>query len=1450
MRKVFCCALIVISCAFLFAQNAFAACPCSVWGPTNIPAVVDSGDTSGVELGTKFRADQSGYVTGVRFYKSANNTGTHIGNLWDGSGNLLGSATFANESNSGWQQMNFSTPIAIAAGTTYIVSYYTPSGHYSFDAGFFSAAGVDNAPLHALQNGVDGGNGVYAYGSQSSFPSSSYNSSNYWVDVVYLPASGISAPIVSSTVPAASSNGANVNGTISATFNQPMNAATMTAANFIVTDASNNIVPGTVSFSPAASTFSFAPNTTLNGISPYTATVKAAVSSYFGQAMGADYSWTFTTGSAPATGNCPCSIWASTATPSLADSGDGGGIEVGVKFTVDFNGYVTGVRFYKSAANTGTHIGNLWTLSGAKLATVTFTNESGSGWQQGNFSTPVSVVAGTTYVVSYYAPNGHYSYNSNFFASAGVDNPPVHALANGGSGGDGVYNYASASTFPSSTYGAANYWVDLVYFQSNSTTAPSVSGTLPTNGGSGGNVGGPVQATFNQPMNASTITAANFTLVDSSNNSAPGTVSYDAASATASFVPTQNLRPLSTYTASIKNSVQNFLGRAMSSNYSWNFTTSKGCPCSIWTANVTPGTIDSGDGTSSELGVKFRADSNGYIIGLRFYKGASNTGVHIGNIWTSSGGLLGSATFQNETSSGWQQVTFSNPIPVTAGLTYVASYFAPAGHYSYDSGYFSSTGVDNSPLHALMNGVDGPDGVYAYAASNTFPTSTFGSSNYWVDVIFTQNTSEVAPLVTTTTPTNGTSSVNLGEAITATFSQPMNASTMTAANFLVADSSNQPVQGTVTYDPGSLTVSFQPNPGFSALTTYTATVKGAVLDANGHAMGADYSWSFTTSAPPPNSGPGGPILVISTLANPFTKYLDEILLAEGLNEFTDADISGATANTLSAYDVVILGDMKLTAPQASMLTTWVMNGGNLIAMHPDKQLAGLFGLTSTSNTLSEAYLAISTTAAPGQGIVSTPIQFHGTADLYSTNGATTVATLYSSSTTRTSSPAVVWKVAGAGHAAAFTYDLARSVVYTRQGNPAWAGQFRYVNTVDTPCPGCTAEIATPVDLFYGNASFDPRPDWNNLNNVAIPQADEQQRLLANMIQFLNLGRKPFPRFWYLPSGYKAAVIMTGDDHDYFGTTGTAARFNQYIADSTPGCSLADWKCIRATSYIFPEGFGGPPISLDYKTFVAQGFEIANHGDTLPTCINTTPDVLDSSIATELAQLAQNYPGLPAPQTNRSHCILWPDYDSEPRILLKYGIRFDTTYYYYPESWVQDRAGMLNGSGFPMRFADRNGNTINVYQALTQMPDEANDTYPAFVNTLLNNALGTPGYYGVFTANMHTDNAESPGSDAIASAAQAQGVPVITSLQMLTWLDGRNNSAFGSLSWSSNTLSFSITAATGSRNIQAMVPMKAGTTTLRSIKKSGVTVSFTTQTIKGLQYAFFAASTGSYTATYQ
>ncbi len=90
---------------------------------------------------------------------------------------------------------------------------------------------------------------------------------------------------------------------------------------------------------------------------------------------------------------------------------------------------------------------------------------------------------------------------------------------------------------------------------------------------------------------------------------------------------------------------------------------------------------------------------NGSIVGVRFYKATQNTGTHIGSLWDSSGNLLASATFTNETSSGWQQVTFANPVPITAGTTYVAGYFAPNGHYSYTASAFASAGVDNAPLH-------------------------------------------------------------------------------------------------------------------------------------------------------------------------------------------------------------------------------------------------------------------------------------------------------------------------------------------------------------------------------------------------------------------------------------------------------------------------------------------------------------------------------------------------------------------------------------------------------------------------------------------------------------------------------------------------------------------------------------------------------------------------------
>ena len=155
----------------------------TIW-PGTVPGTVDSGPDSAVELGVKFRSDTAGYITGIRFYKASTNTGTHVGNLWTSTGTRLATATFANETASGWQQVSFATPVAITANTVYVASYHTNTGHYSDDQNYFTGKGMDSPPLHALASGVSGVNGVYAYGSGSNFPSLGWNNTNYWVDVV------------------------------------------------------------------------------------------------------------------------------------------------------------------------------------------------------------------------------------------------------------------------------------------------------------------------------------------------------------------------------------------------------------------------------------------------------------------------------------------------------------------------------------------------------------------------------------------------------------------------------------------------------------------------------------------------------------------------------------------------------------------------------------------------------------------------------------------------------------------------------------------------------------------------------------------------------------------------------------------------------------------------------------------------------------------------------------------------------------------------------------------------------------------------------------------------------------------------------------------------------------------------------------------------------------------
>ena len=162
---------------------------------------------------------------------------------------------------------------------------------------------------------------------------------------------------------------------------------------------------------------------------------------------------------------------------------------------------------------------------------------------------------------------------------------------------------------------------------------------------------------------------------------------------------------------------------------------------------------------------------------------------------------------------------------------------------------------------------------------------------------------------------------------------------------------------------------------------------------------------------------------------------------------------------------------------------------------------------------------------------------------------------------------------------------------------------------------------------------------------------------------------------------------------------------------------------------------------------------------------------------------------------------------------------------------------------PMRFADLSGTLVDVYNLPSQMTDESGQTYPATSDALLSAAVGPQAYYGVYTVNAHTDTASNPVADAVLSSAQSRGIPIVSSLQMLNWLDGRNGSSFSALAWNGNTLTFNVNPGAGANGLQGMLPTHSSIGILTGLTGPGGPVPLTIDTIKGVEYAFFSASTG-------
>ena len=792
-------------------------CPCSIFGST-VPGTPAAADTGAVTLGMKFTSSANGFLTGLRFYKGAGNTGTHTGTLYRGDGTVLSTVTFTNETATGWQSASFASAVPVTAGTTYVAAYVAPAGRYSADSQYFAYGGHTAGVLTAL-GGTANPNGVYGTG--PGLPGSSYQQTNYYVDVLYSETD--TAPLsVTSSTPTTGSTSVPVTSTVTATFSRDPQPSSISLA---VNDSANSSVPGSVTYDAALRTVTFTPTGPLTAGTTYTARLTASADGV--GPMPSPAVWTFTTVQPDSTpGVCSCRLFNDSDAPSVAAATDPNSVELGVAFSADTDGQLTGVRFYKGPGNTGAHTVTLWTATGTQLATAAVTAESTVGWQTASFATPVAVTAGTTYIASYRAPAGRYSYTLNGLGGP-RDRSPLHTSVNAGR-----YTYGGAAPLSTSQ---ANYYVDPVFTVAPG-AAPQVTAITPGDRSTSVPVTSAIQVTFGTSIQPGT---AVITVTDNNGVAVAGSQGAEPLGSKASFTPSVSLSAGTAYTVTVTGA-KNLGGTPMSTPVTSSFTTSgaAACPCSLLSSSATPPIPDSGDGSAITVGLQFTANVDGFITGLRYYRDAANTGTHTGAFYTQGGTRLATLTFPTS-APGWQTATFTSPVPITAGTTYVASAFMPAGRYSVAPNFFA-TPVVNSPLTGTL-------GTYAYG-NESFPTSSWNNSYYYIDVAFTTQ-DNAPPAISSTTP-DGTTLVQPDTAVSATFGRGISTGSL---QMTLTDAGNVPVPGTVKYDPVTMTAVFQPTAPLALGSTFTASVQAN--SAAGIAMPAPTVWQFTTVAPPPTGAP-------------------------------------------------------------------------------------------------------------------------------------------------------------------------------------------------------------------------------------------------------------------------------------------------------------------------------------------------------------------------------------------------------------------------------------------------------------------------------------------------------------------------------------------------------------------------------------------------------------------
>ncbi|MEO8936073.1 MAG: Ig-like domain-containing protein [Burkholderiaceae bacterium] len=382
-----------------------------------------------------------------------------------------------------------------------------------------------------------------------------------------------------------------------------------------------------------------------------------------------------------------------------------------------------------------------------------------------------------------------------------------------------------------------------------------------------------ITAAFSEAMDPSTLTAATFTLACPIGGAIAGTVSYLATGNVATLtLPATGVLPASTIcTATITAGAKNTIGVGLAAPYTWTFTTGVA-------SDTIPPTVSSTIPTTAATGVATNA--------------------------------LLTATFSKA----------MDPLTVT-NATFVLA--CPAGTPTAGTvGYAVSGNIATFKPSAILP----PRTVCS--ATITVGAKDLAGNPLAAPYTWTFTTAAIAdvipPIVSSTVPARAAVGVAFNAAVTATFSEPMDALTITTGNFVLACPSGTSTGGAVSYLANGNVATFTPTASLPPSTTCTATITTGVRDVAGNALVVPYSWTFTTGAVADTTAP----TVTSTVPAPsatgvatnagITATFSKAMNAATITATTFSLVCPAGTATTGTVGYAVNGNIATFTPSANL----------------------------------------------------------------------------------------------------------------------------------------------------------------------------------------------------------------------------------------------------------------------------------------------------------------------------------------------------------------------------------------------------------------------------------------------------------------------------------------------------------------------------------------------------